>query len=103
MNTNPLESLIADKGWEPPSEASRCTSNWREYLAHWEIQDDKLYLLEATIGVRRDQDEERRSILADLFAHTPPILADWYSGSLIIPDGKQVEYVHMGYGSTYDH
>src|SRR3546814_16055167 len=27
---------------------------------------------------------------------------DWYSGALIVPDGKRTKYVHMGYGSSYE-
>ena len=30
------------------------------------------------------------------------VLADWYTGVLVIPRGRQVSYVHMGYGSTYE-
>jgi len=31
------------------------------------------------------------------------VVADWYTGMLIIPDGELTRYVHMGYGSSYDH
>jgi hypothetical protein len=31
------------------------------------------------------------------------IQVDWYTGLLVLPQGKVVNYVHMGYGSTYQH
>jgi len=30
------------------------------------------------------------------------VFADWYSGKLRVPDGKEIAYVHMGYGSVYE-
>lgn len=30
------------------------------------------------------------------------ILANWFSGTLKMPDGKMLQYVHMGYGSVYE-
>ncbi|SDG17896.1 hypothetical protein SAMN04244550_03550 [Rhodobacter capsulatus] len=30
------------------------------------------------------------------------VFAQWYSGTLRIPQGELLDYVHMGYGSTYD-
>ena len=31
-----------------------------------------------------------------------PVFAEWYSGELRIPEGEQLQYVHGGYGSTYE-
>ena len=31
-----------------------------------------------------------------------PILADWFSGVLRIPQGKIMKYVHMGFGSVFE-
>jgi hypothetical protein len=30
------------------------------------------------------------------------VFGHWYSGTIRIPQGKLLEYVHMGYGSTYE-
>ena len=30
------------------------------------------------------------------------ILADWFSGTLRMPEGKLLQYVHIGYGSVYE-
>jgi hypothetical protein len=31
-----------------------------------------------------------------------PVFADWYSGELRIPEGEMIQYVHGGYGTTYE-
>ena len=30
------------------------------------------------------------------------VFAHWYSGTLRVPQGRQLRYVHMGYASTYE-
>lgn len=39
--------------------------------------------------------------MSELFPAGGDVVASWYTGALIIPDGEMVDYVHMGYGSTY--
>jgi hypothetical protein len=43
-----------------------------------------------------------RSVMAKVFPDQIDVLADWFTGFIIIPDGKQVKYVHMGYASIYE-
>jgi hypothetical protein len=41
--------------------------------------------------------------VATIFPDFPErAFAHWYSGTLRIPQGKQLKYVHMGYGSTFE-
>ena len=41
--------------------------------------------------------------VATIFPDFPDrVFAHWYSGTIRIPQGKQLEYVHMGYGSTFE-
>ena len=41
--------------------------------------------------------------MATLFPDYPDrVFAHWYSGTIRIPQGKLLNYVHMGYGSTYE-
>lgn len=41
--------------------------------------------------------------MATIFPDFPDrLFAHWYTGTIRIPQGKQLEYVHMGYGSTYE-
>lgn len=106
LNTNPLEAELRRKKWTPPENAMISSANWRGYLATWEIKDGKLLLKDATITVSDPKDEHgftHKSITRDLYPGAAEVFADWYTGALIVPDGKMTRYVHMGYGSSFDH
>lgn len=106
LNTNPLESQLEQKQWKPPEEAMVSTANWRGYVATWEVKEDKLFLKEVTILVsdpKSDEKYRRKAITSDLYPGVPEVHAAWYTGALVVPDGKIIEYVHMGYGSSFDH
>lgn len=64
------------------------TACWREYIGTWEIKDDKFYL--------------RRVIGRYRFRSDEPLFAEWCSGTIRIPRGKRLHYVHMGFGSVYE-
>lgn len=61
----------------------------RRYIGTWEISDNLFYL----------------SHLAGCYKilGRHPIFADWFSGVIRICKGDQLEYVHMGFASTYEH
>ena len=42
-----------------------------------------------------------KTLFADLY-RDGKVEAIWFSGDLRIPDGKMLEYAHMGYGSVYE-
>lgn len=64
------------------------TACWRQYVGTWEIKDNRFYLVELNGRF-------------NLVGNTP-VLADWFTGTLRIPKGKLLHYVHMGYGSVYE-
>lgn len=64
------------------------TACWRNYIGSWEIKDGRLYLT-SIVGIYK--------LIGD-----SPISAEWYTGTLRVPTGSMREYVHMGYGSTYE-
>ncbi|WP_209328390.1 hypothetical protein [Pseudoalteromonas sp. PA2MD11] len=105
LNTNPLDDFIEKKGWQPPEEASIWSSNWRGYIAKWEVVAGHLTLIDASILLKGQpiDDPKRKTIVPELFPESHKLVADWYSGALIVPDGEMTEYVHMGYGSEYSH
>lgn len=78
-----------------------CSASWRGYVASWEIRKKELYLVSVTV----DPCSSRKSVpLANLFpGATRFVKATWFTGSIKIPQGKQIEYVHMGYESRYEH
>ena len=91
LNTNPLASKLKDLNWIPPKEAIQSSGNWRSYIAHWEIKHHQLILNDVTIEVDGPVEHEwvNKSIFKDIFPSAKtPFIAIWYSGALIVPDGK---------------
>lgn len=105
LNTNPLEKYLAEKKWVKPENASISSANWRGYLASWKIEAGNMLLEDVTIRISEKYSNEPRktvSILNTLFPNKNWIIATWYSGALIVPYGEMTNYVHMGYGSSYE-
>lgn len=101
MSSTPLSQYFAMGGYNPGLR-SFITSNWRGYIGTWEILDNRLYLVELRGTVFADEGEREVS-LKDIFPDYPKrVFAHWYTGSLRIPEGELLEYVHMGFQSTYE-
>ena len=98
MCTNPLGDYFALGGANPGFE-SNCTALWRGYVGSWEIVDGRLYLVGLN-GTLKSGDEASVATIFPGFAER--VFAHWYSGTIRIPEGKLLEYVHMGYASTYE-
>lgn len=65
------------------------TSCWRGYVATWEFQQGVLRL----VGVKG-----RYRLRGD-----KPIKATWFTGTLRVPFGKMLKYVHAGHASVFEH
>ena len=76
-----------------------CTALWRGYVGTWEIVDSRLYLIKIS---GEFVDGTPASLEAIFPGYPDRVFAHWYSGSLRIPFGKMVKYVHMGFGSVYE-
>lgn len=64
------------------------TACWRRYVGTWELRDKQFYLV---------------SLMGEIaLVGEEPIFADWFTGVLRIPQGKQLCYVHMGFGSVHE-
>lgn len=100
LETNPLEPYLKQHPEQRPAEG-KSTGLWRGYIATWEIKDGELRL--KSVGVE-DWNNEREGIrdVTQKYIPQAPMLAQWFSGILIVPRGKMIDYVHMGYGSTYE-
>ncbi len=61
------------------------TSNKRGYIGTWMIQDNKLVLT----SLQPDPEENIDYAIEKLFKKGPPIVADWFSGKLIILKERQ--------------
>lgn len=98
MWTTPLCDYFVMGGFDPGFDVS-CTALWRGYEGQWEIIDERLYLVELQ-GTLRDGTE---ASLASVFPDFPGrVFAHWYSGTIRIPQGKLLAYVHGGFSSTYE-
>jgi hypothetical protein len=64
------------------------TACWRRYIGTWELRNARFYLL-ALVG--------RFELVG-----TEPLWADWFSGVLRVPRGRELHYVHMGFGTIFE-
>lgn len=104
---NPLEELYKDDSLRPNffGDQRGCinTSCWRGYVAEWKIENDQLFL--TGINTCCFPDDGVRASLKSLFGGkviNGVVKADWFSGSIIAPQGKLLHYVHLGYESIYE-
>lgn len=98
MCSEPLGDYFAMGGRDPGFE-SNCTALWRGYVGRWEIVDRRLYLIELS-GTLMDGTS---ASVATIFPDFPDrVFAHWYTGTIRIPQGREIEYVHAGYGSIYE-
>ena len=107
---NPLEEFYKDQKSRPlfrvkPHVVS--TGNWRGYVATWAIENGFLYLVKVDAWICSDWDARscRKVKLRGLFGsryRDGQVKANWFSGDLRLPEGKLLQYVHMGYGSVYE-
>lgn len=102
-----IYDLPLQQYWEKnnnrPSLFSLNTSLNRSYYAKWLIENNKLYLInfygECVLPPPR-----KEYSLVDLFPTAgEKIFAEWFTGDIIIPMGKQVNYFHGGWGATYEY
>ena len=98
MCTNPLEDFFEWSGARPDF-MFHSTALRRGYLGRWEVIDDRLYLVQLE-GTLRDG---TKASVASIFPDSSErVFAHWYSGTLRLPQGKLLGYVHQGYGSTFE-
>jgi hypothetical protein len=108
LDTNPLAPYLSAHPKVIPKSDDPATDNWRGYVATWEILDGKLFLRKIDVSFRNPKappNEDPRiikNVIHKIFPDSKDLVAAWYSGALVIPRGKLVKYVHMGYGSTYE-
>lgn len=104
LHTNPLESYFDKYPDKRPKTEIMSTALWRGYVATFEIVDNQLKLKDIEIQVNIDTNSFKtawKSVLTEVFPNESERKINWFSGLLILPYGKRIDYVHMGYGSTY--
>jgi hypothetical protein len=107
LETVPLSEYLASHPGVIPESKISSTGLWRGYIGTWALRDQKLYLEDIRIltSAAMDSDasesERSRSVIAEVFKTKEPVHATWFTGRLIVPTGEMVDYVHMGFASTY--
>ena len=102
MFTNPLEPYLQANNI---SFVSPHTANWRGYEGTWEIKGseetgERLYL----VALHAHRSYEDIVGLEEIFPGFPDgVFAHWFSGTIRLPQGKQLKYEHMGYMSIYEY
>lgn len=108
LNSNPLEGYFKSKPFPPELITIRSTANWRGYIAYFKFIDNQLVVeniyKEESYKIETEEDYRHRevSIYKEIFGEEQNFKCNFYSGLLICPKGKIVNYVHMGYNSEYE-
>ena len=108
LQTNPLEPYFALHPDKRPAGGISSTACWRGYIATFEIRGGQLFLKDIQCEYSKKEkknsyETEWKSVLTQVFRKDSAVKIDWFSGLLVLPYGKMVNYVHMGYASTYEH
>ncbi|MFH0896065.1 MAG: hypothetical protein V2A54_16655 [Bacteroidota bacterium] len=107
LHSNPMEAYFAEHPDKRPEDGIRSTACWRGYIATFEIRDKQLFLKDIQCqyskkGKNNSFETEWKSVLGEIFPKDSLVKIDWLTGLLVLPYGKMVNYVHMGYASTYE-
>lgn len=107
LNSNPLEKYFKKNPDKRPNGDIMSSALWRGYVATFEIKDNQLYLKDIKIECQDTTSKESyntiwESVINEVFPNQKEIKIDWLTGLLVIPNGELVNYVHLGYGSTYE-
>lgn len=105
LNSNPLEPYFQIYPDRRPKGGTISTALWRGYVATFEIVDSQLVVKDIQIQSFQDSAGHSyrrwKSVMLEVFPGQTNVPLKWWSGLLVLPHGKLINYVHMGYGSTY--
>ena len=106
LDTNPMEPYFAKHPDKKPKRLVMSTALWRGYVATFEFKTTALVLKDIEIQIWEETEDGKRdiswkSVKDDIVRKDEVLLVDWFTGILVLPHGKLLNNVHMGYGSTY--
>lgn len=106
LNSTPLESFFLEHTNLRPTEGAS-TACWRGYVGWYKIIKNRLVVFDITVHIfDLDSDKihiSQKSIYKDIFPADSIKILDWVTDTLILPGGKQLKYVHMGFASEYEY
>jgi uncharacterized protein (TIGR02996 family) len=98
LYAEPLEPYFA-AGHPKPEFNGLCSACWRGYVGTWAVRDDVLYVVDIDSPLGGPADSRMREVFPD---HPDGRPADWCTDLLRVALGGLVDYVHMGYASTFE-
>ena len=108
LHSNPMQEYFKNFPDKKPKSGIISSALWRGYIATFEVADNSLFLKDVEIMVSKDSKDKKsfetewKSVLSEVVSDNKKLKIDWFTGLLVLPFGKVVNYVHMGYGSTYE-
>jgi hypothetical protein len=98
LSTEPLKPLLDLIGYKTPTGTVVSSDCWRGYRGKWEIINEELFL----IDLKGFPEENKHWTIDALFPNQKKVFAGWFTGEIIIPQGKMLHYEHMGYMSIFE-
>lgn len=107
-DTNPLQQYLEREKKKVDFVAeSICFSSgcWRGYIATWEIIDNKLFLTSIKPPFYDPTEDGEATVkLHELFPNQSfNIFASWFTGTLTLPHGKEINHKNYLYYAKYEH
>lgn len=108
LHSNPMEEYFTKYPDRKPEGGIISTALWRGYVATFEVIDGQVFLKDIEIRVpdssakNNSFDTKWVSVLKVVVPDGSKLKLEWLTGLLVIPHGKMINYVHMGYGSTFE-
>lgn len=103
--SNPLELRSDIDSLRPrffgEKDASINTACWRGYIAEWTIIENEIYLTNI-FSCNYDSIKSDLKVVFGSECENGIVKATWLTGNILIPKGKLINYVHMGYDSFYE-
>lgn len=98
MFTEPLEDY-REQGGKLPEFVFSMTCLSRRYVGTWEIVNDSLYLIAIHAELASGEAADLEALFPGCGA---TVFADWYSGTIRLPQGKVLKREYIGYCDVYE-
>ena len=104
MTTEPLGDVLSESEFERLAEYSSCTGCYRGYVGSWEIDDNKLYLVDLSPGFLFNPNcrlfltglaeylDKENTDLNCVFPSQKRVFASWFTGRIWADAGKLLVY-----------
>lgn len=107
LHSNPMEEYFKKFPEKKPKSSVISSALWRGYIATFEIAENNLFLKDVEIMDLSKTDRKSSqtlwtSVLSQVVTDNKKLKIDWLTGLMVLPHGEIINYVHMGYGSTYE-